>query len=127
MKKIVSATLFAFAILILVSCKKNDTGGKVTITVTPKHHDEVIYGATAYVKFDATELPLEPTKNYDLMITAEGQDPTIRIENLRYGNYFVYCVGYDPAIKLEVKGGISFDIRWKARKDDLNVIIPITE
>lgn len=72
-------------------------------------------------------MPENPTSNYDLIVAVEAQDSTILIENLRYGNYFVYCVGYDPAIKAEVKGGIGFVIKWSERKDNLKFTIPITE
>src|SRR3954465_10262114 len=91
--------LFAATVLNLVaSCKKNGTGGDATIVAFPEHHGRAIKGATMYVKFNAKDLPADPTNNYDLKIQGEAKEDHIHIENLLPGNYYLYAVGYDSTI-----------------------------
>ena len=128
MKKLFfTSLLFLSVIAIFNSCKKNDTGGKATVILSPAHHDDPIYGATVYVKFGATELPSNPTLDYDLKVGAQSTEATVTVDNLRPGDYYFYGVGYDPAILQEVKGGIGLSIKWSERKNEISSSLPITE
>lgn len=127
MKNIFFLTMIAAMIVIVPACKKNDTGGKATIAAFPKHHDRAIKGATVYVKFDAEEMPSDITTHYDLKITGEANEDHVHIEDLRYGHYYLYAVGYDSTIMQPVLGGIGVKIKWSERKDEMDVNIPVTE
>ena len=126
MKKIISLILIAAAIVI-GSCKKNNTGGQCNIAAFPEHHGKSIYGATIYVKFGAKDLPGNPTSNYDLKIDGEANEEHVHINGLRYGHYYLYAVGYDSAIAQTVTGGIALKIKWKERKQELDVKVHVTE
>ncbi len=109
------------------ACKKNSDGGKATIAALPAHHGKEIFGATAYVKFGATELPSDPTTNYDLKIVGEAKENHVHIEDLRYGKYYVYMVGYDSTIKQVVKGGVPAHIKYSQRAKEIDLNVPVTE
>lgn len=126
MKRIISLIVIAVSIVI-VSCKKNNTGGQCRVAAFPEHHGKSIYGATVYVKFGAKDMPSNPTTNYDLKIEGEANEEHVHIENLRYGHYFLYSVGYDSSIAQTVTGGIALKIKWKERKQELDVKVPVTE
>ena len=127
MKKQLTLGIIATSILLATSCKKGDTGGDATIAAFPKHHTQPIKGATVYVKFDANELPSDPTNNYDLKIVGESNEDHVHIEGLRYGKYYLYAVGYDSTIMQTVVGGIPVKIKWSERKKELDQDIPVTE
>jgi hypothetical protein len=129
-RKIKKITL-ALAVFILGitvnSCKKEGIGGSATIVAFPQHHTKPIYGATIYVKFGATELPSNPTSNYNLKIVGDPSQNYIRINGLLYGNYYLYSVGYDPLIGLPVTGGIATTISWANRQKELDINVPVSE
>ncbi len=110
-----------------MACKKNNVGGQCEVVAFPQHHGKSIYGATAYVKFGAKDLPANPTTNYDLKIVGEPDEEHIHIKDLRYGHYFIYSVGYDSAIAQAVTGGIALHITWSERKKEVDVNVPVTE
>lgn len=124
-------TRLAIAVLMvtatLTSCKKNDTGGDVVVTASPKHHGTPIYGATIYVKFDAVELPADITTNYDAKFVGQASETHVKIGGLRYGDYFLYAEGYDSTISAAVTGGVAVKIKWSERKDEREVDVPVTE
>lgn len=124
-------TRFALVLFVVTvaftSCKKNDTGGDVVVTASPKHHGTPIYGATVYVKFDATESSADITTNYDARFIGEPNEPFVRIGGLRYGDYFLYAEGYDSTISATVTGGVAVKIKWSERKDGRDVEVPVTE
>ncbi|MBC7412869.1 MAG: hypothetical protein H7331_10510 [Bacteroidia bacterium] len=127
MKTLKIVALTAMAVIGTVACKKNGTGGKATLAALPQHHGKPIFGATAYIKFNATELPSDPTNNYDLKIVGGKKEDHVHVENLRYGNYYVYIIGYDSSIFLPVKGGIPVKIKYAERAKELDMIIPVKE
>ena len=108
------------------SCKKGDTGGNATITTYVAHHDKPINLPTIYVKFDAKDLPNDPTNNYDLKVDGKHENH-VHIKNLRYGNYYIYAVGYDSTIMQPVVGGVPVTIKWKDRRKETEVNVPVTE
>jgi hypothetical protein len=110
----------------VVSCKKNGTGGDVTIVAFPEHHGQAIKGSTAYVKFKAKEAPSSPTTDYNLKIQGEEDENHVHIENLLRGDYYVYMVGFDSTIAQQVKGGTRVSIA-KGKTGEIDVHIPVTE
>lgn len=117
----------AFTATLLFSCKKNGDGGKAEIHVRVNHHSTPINGSTVYVKFGTQELPSNPESNYDLKVKGEETDNHVHIENMRYGEYYLYAVGYDSTISQTVKGGMPVKIKWSERKTTIEVEIPVTE
>jgi hypothetical protein len=118
---IISAFLFmAFA------CKKNNTGGGAEIVAFPQYNGKDVFGAIAYVKFGTTSAPSDPIGSANLKIIGETGEKHIHIENLRYGKYYVYTVGYDSASRQTVKGGLGVQIKWKERWKEVDVNIPVT-
>ena len=126
MKKIILLTAVLLSSSI-TSCKKSNTGGKATLVAFPKHHGKAIYGATFYVKFGAKDLPSNPTTNYDLKINGSAKEDHAHIEDLRYGNYYVYAVGYDSSIKMPVIGGVAATLKWSERKKEVDIDVPVSE
>jgi hypothetical protein len=119
--------IVSFIIAVSLSCKKNNTGGQANVVAFPQHHSKPIYGATAYVKFGAKDLPPDPVNNFDLKVVGQGNEEQIHINGLRYGYYYLYAVGYDSSIKLPVTGGIAVHIKWSDRKKELDIQVPVTE
>lgn len=119
--------LYIAAVTILFSCKKSSTGGDVTIAAFPKHHGTSINGATVYIKFKATELPSDPTNNYDMKIVGDPNENHVHITGLRYGKYFLYATGYDTTYKVNVHGGVALKVKWKERKEEIDLDIPVGE
>jgi len=117
----------AIAVAHVVSCKKGDTGGDATLVAHIAHHTTPIKGATLYIKFDAKELPSNPTTDYDLKIIGESNENHIHVEGLRYGNYYLYAEGYDSTIMAPVKGGTPVKIKWGQRKKEIDTDVPVTE
>ena len=120
--------LYIICILIigLNCCKKGDIGGDATITAVVFHHAKPINLPTIYVKFDAKDLPKDPTNNYDLKLEGKHENH-VHIKELRYGNYFIYGVGFDSTIMQTVTGGIPVTIKWKDRKKETQVNVAVTE
>ncbi len=112
--------------LLTTDCKKGDTGGNATITAYVTHHGKAINIPTVYVKFDAKNLPSDPTNNYDLKIVGTHENH-VHIKDIRYGNYYIYAVGFDSTIMLPVTGGIPVTIKWKDRRKEQDVDVPVTE
>lgn len=122
--KIVVISLFLVGVF---SCKKSSTGGDAIVVAFPKHHGSSIKGATVYVKFKTNELPSNPTVNYDLKVEGDANEDHVHIKGLRYGKYYLYAVGYDSAISQVVRGGLPLTIKWKERKQEIDVDIAVTE
>lgn len=126
MKKV--ALLFLFSVVIAsTSCNKAGTGGAASLALFPEHHGLTIKGATAYIKFDTKEAPAS-LSDYDLTATATGNHPDhIHFENLKPGNYYLYCVGYDSAISMPVRGGIPYTIERADKSKAVDIKVPVTE
>lgn len=126
MKTTIRTFLTLLAIAAIVSCKKNGTGGDSTVAAITRHHERNIPFSTVYIKYDAKEFPGEDVSQYDANQKTDKEGHT-HFEGLRYGHYYFYGVGYDSVSQAVVKGGIGVQIKWKERKDELEVIVPITE
>ena len=122
-------TLLAVATLVTTtqSCKKNGTGGKAEIHAMVANNSTPIYSSTAYVKFDAHHQPSNPTTDYDLKVEGEATDNHVHIEDLRPGEYYIYCVGTNTVTNKVVKGGVAVEIKWKDRKQTIEADIAATE
>ena len=114
------------AVFIISACKKNGTGGQVTVAAITKHHDRHIPFSTVYIKYDAKEFPGDDVSKYDAKQTTDKEGHT-HFEGLRYGNYYFYGVGYDSVAQATVKGGVALKIKWKERKEEIELNVPITE
>lgn len=109
----------------IIGCTKEGTGGKASIQGNVKHHDELIPGATVYIKYGAKELPGTDSSDYDDQTKADSLGAFYKFENLKKGNYFLYATGFDSEESQTVKGGIPV----KINESDENVLtdIPVTE
>ncbi len=128
MKTTIKTITLAFMVTAgIYSCKKSETGGKAEVHAKILHHSTPVNAATLYVKFDTQELPSDITTNYDLKLEGEATDNHVHVEDLRYGEYYLYAVGYDSTISQTVKGGIPVKIKWSERKETIEIDVPVTE
>lgn len=127
-------TIFQFnkaALLILsaimaftfTSCHKEGTGGHSSVSGNVKHHTKLIPNAVVYIKYGATEFPGTDVSLYDDHVTSDA-NAHYEIKGLRKGDYYLYGVGYDNALMLQVTGGIGIKLKYnKASVND----VPVTE
>lgn len=127
---------FVICLLALSSCKRAGIDGKATLLVTPKHHGDAIvsqsnYRDTVYVKFNAKDLPTDPTHDYDAIFVGEPGEAHIHCANLHTGTYFLYVTGWDmsinPPLGQRVTGGMSVKIKYKERKQEISLDVPVVE
>lgn len=113
------------------SCGKKEncsagTGGAATLTAYGKHHGKIVTPKSVHVKFNSLEFPGSDAASYDLTIAADTTEDHIEIENLKCGDYYIYMIGYDTALKETVKGGIPYTVEENA-SGEINLNVPITE
>jgi hypothetical protein len=123
MKKIILfSTLVFFGIFL--SCKKNQLGGKSTISGKVMHHSKVIANAAVFIKFKATEFPGADTTLYDAKVRADGNG-NYSIKCYK-GDYYLYGFGFDYAIPApyHVVGGLHVNIR---NNENVNTDVAVTE
>jgi hypothetical protein len=132
MKKYLLLTVIICSLFIFSGCRKENTpdcvagtGGKVTLLLFPQHHGQTIYGATAYIKFNSKSLP-SSLSDFDMTLEGEENEAHIHAENLKCGDYFIYCEGYDSTIAEAVRGGIPYTLS-SATRGEVNVYVPVTE
>jgi hypothetical protein len=112
------------------SCRKAGTGGKAEVAVFVKHHGNLIPRATVYVKFNEKEFPGTDVSKYNISKicgTIGGSKGHTHLDGLKQGYYYFYSLGYDSAISQSVSGGISLHIKYKQRKENITLDIPVTE
>lgn len=122
----------AIVALLLSGCKKEGLDGDATLVIKPAHHETPIVSTAAYrdsvfIKFDVTEVPLDPTNDYDALIVGEIGTDEIRVEHPTKGTYSIYCTGWDTVINDRVTGGLVIEIKRKQRKDEILVNVPLVE
>jgi hypothetical protein len=113
--------------LAIVSCKKNQLGGKSNIKAKVMHHDQAIPHARVYIKFGATEFPGADVSVYDTYIDAD-HNGNFLVSNIYRGDYYFYAVGTDPAVSSipdNVKGGTHLKV--KMFKEITGFVVPVTE
>jgi hypothetical protein len=125
-------TSFATVSLLLAGCTKEGLDGKATFVVKPKHHETPIASSAAYrdsvfVKFDVSEIPADPTHDYDALVVGEVGADYIRVEHPTKGNYSIYCTGWDTSFNERVTGGVTIEIKRKQCKDEIVVEVPVVE
>lgn len=111
-------------------CPSAGTGGAVEIAAFPQHHQlpilsHVGYLDTAYVKFNAHELPGLKPSDFDLVIAGEVGENHVHIPNLKCGDYFIYMTGFDTTINQRVTGGVPWSVTQTS--GEIDVIVPVTE
>jgi hypothetical protein len=124
--------IFTLSIFAFSACKRAGTNGDATLVVFPQHHGRTIpnhagYPDSVYVKFNAKDLPENPTQNFDVVFVGEVGEDHVHCEGLHTGNYFLYATGWDTTINERVTGGESVKIRYKDRKQEIDVNVPVTE
>jgi hypothetical protein len=118
--------------LLLASCHKSGTGGKVMLMVTPQHHgitiiNHVGYPDTVFLKYNSNELPGTKPSDYDTYFVGTPRESEIDCDNLKWGKYYVYVVGYDSLYGGRVTGGIPLNVKRKERKNMVMVTVPVVE
>lgn len=121
--RILFCLLPAMLCIALVSCHKEGTGGKSSVSGTVRHHAPAIPGCVVYIKYGATEFPGTDVSQYDAHTTADGSGH-YGFTGLQKGNYYLYGVGYDAAGPYPVTGGIGIKLK---RNQALTTDVPVTE
>ncbi len=114
--------LFSYILLILLtvsilSCKKNQTGGKSKVSGTVRHHSKIIPDAIIYIKYKSQEFPGTDVSVYDTKVTADSEG---RFEiNFYKGQYYLFAVGKDYGIPApyNVIGGLGINLRTNENKE----------
>jgi hypothetical protein len=126
---LVFISLFLIAI---TGCRKENTntciagtGGDIAIGFSPEHHGDPIYGATVYIEFNTQSSPGH-LSDFDLVVEGEANEDHIHAENMKCGDYFVYCVGYDSSQADIVRGGIPIRVGENGGHH-VNFTVPVTE
>lgn len=130
MKKFLSILLVAA--FVFAGCAKEGLDGEATLVVKPAHHGTPIVSTAAYrdsvfIKFGVTEIPANPTTDYDALIVGEVGEDHIHIEHVKWGEYSVYCTGYDTTIGQRVTGGVVTKIKRSDRKEEIVLNVPVVE
>lgn len=119
--------LFALGVSFL-GCKKKSNagfGGNANVKLVAKHHGLVIDSATFYVKFNATDAPMETEYDHTTKgITVTAGTTYGSIKGLKKGDYYFFARGWDPSISNEVKGGIPYTIN---EETEIELVLPVTE
>jgi hypothetical protein len=126
MKKLNKIAILSICILSMVACKKNGTGGKADISATVIHHDHFIPFSTIYIKYGAKDFPGTNLSNYDNHAVTD-KNGHADLSNLRYGDYYLYGVGFDSTIMSPVSGGDHLAIKWSQRRKNITFTVPVTE
>ncbi len=106
------------------SCKKNQLGGKSTISGTVSHHSKIIPYATVFIKYNAKEFPGKDTTVYDAKVRADAAGKySLKCYK---GDYYLYGYGYDYDIQppYTVVGGVPAHIR---QRENLTINVAVTE
>jgi hypothetical protein len=131
-KKIFPIGIFCLAFLLIQSCKKAGTDGEATLSVFPKHHGVAIpsitgYPDSVYVKFNAEDLPSDPTHNYDVVYVGVVGDTPVNCTTLHAGKYYLFATGWDVPMNHRVSGGMAVKIKYGDRKKAVIINVPVTE
>jgi len=112
--------------ILFTACKKNNTGGNVTVNISTAHHGKPISFTKVYIKYGASEFPGFETSAYNTVQTTDVDGKTT-FSNLLYGDYYFFGEGYDTAVQATVRGGIKLSVPLKQRKNNFTMDLPITE
>jgi hypothetical protein len=110
------------AAFLFFSCKKNQLGGKATISGKVAHHSKPIGNARVFIKFNAKEFPGEDTTLYNDKVWADA-DGNYSIKCYK-GDYYLWGYGFDFGINKVVTGGLPVHLR---NKEKVNVDVAVSE
>ena len=108
---VVACTTFVFT-----ACKKNEItggaiGGTATLNIVAQHNARDIDSCWIYIKYNATEPPLQVGYDDSALAAVKGVSrPIAMFNNLTTGNYYLYAKGYDPVYQQPARGGMAFTI-----------------
>lgn len=113
MKNILQIFIITILLASIVSCKKNQLGGKSSIKGVVMHHLTAVADAKVYIKFNTSEFPGEDLKLYDTYVQADANGNYSF--SLYKGTYYLYAYGIDLNIPAPytVTGGLSVTIKNK--------------
>ncbi len=122
----------ALIVLFAAGCAKEGLDGDAILVIKPAHHGTPIVSTGAYrdsvfIKFNTQDMPSDPTHDYDALFVGEVGEDHIHIENVKWGEYYVFCTGWDTSINARVYGGVPVKIKRKDRKDEIVVNVPVVE
>ena len=127
MKKIVNLKRGFFIVvassILFISCHKEGTGGKSSVSGLVRHHSMVIPNCTVYIKYGTKDFPGTNVSSYDSYVTVDGSGH-YEIKDLRRGDYYLYGTGYDNTIMETVSGGVGVTLRYNKNSD---IDVPVTE
>ena len=131
-KHIKTIGFLAICLFAISSCKRAGVDGDAILVITPKHHGTIIinhntYPDSVYVKFNAKDLPSDPTHDYDALFVGEVGEDHVHCEGLHTGNYFLFVTGYDSTANARVTGGMAVKIKYKERKEEIALDVSVTE
>jgi hypothetical protein len=114
MRNIGKLLLIVLIVVSIFSCKKKPSaglGGNASLKLVAKHHGLVIDSCTFYIAFNKQDAPSEGGYDLTQVATTESIGNSFAlIENLKKGDYYILCRGWDPSISEEVKGGVPYKI-----------------
>lgn len=124
MKNIIKLSLLVIIACSLAACKKNQIGGKASVSGVVAHHGKPITDAYVYIKFNTTEFPGDDYKKYDTYVKTDANG-NYKISFYK-GSYYLYAKGTDLAIPYPytVHGGLSVSVR---NKETLTKDIAVSE
>jgi hypothetical protein len=109
-------------LLLAAGCKKNQLGGKSSVSGTVTHHEKLIPFSRVFVKFNAKEFPGSDTTKYDHRIET-GADGKYTFSCYK-GDYYLYGKGFDTGISEVVTGGIHVKVR---SNENVDATVHVTE
>jgi hypothetical protein len=117
---------------IATSCNKPGTGGNATLVVFLQHHGRTIinhvgYPDTVFVKFNVKELPGLHAGDYDTYFIGNTGEDHVHCPELKAGQYYLFGVGYDSTGLYRVVGGMSYKLKYKDRKSEIDINLAVTE
>ena len=119
--------VFIFIVIGVGACCKPGAGGDATLVAFPQHHGKEIKGATIYVKYNAKDFPGTDLSKYDTKFIGESNEEHIHCKGLKCGKYYLYAVGFDSTKMQAVSGGIAIKVKYKERKQEIDINVPVTE
>ncbi len=115
--------LLLLPLLLILSCKRNGTGGDATVTLITKHHTTIIPGTTVFIKYGEGEFPGPSPSDYDDSKVADANGK-VEFPGLLNGKYYFYGTGYDSSISSPVDGGMSVRVKFGNSEE---VVLQVTE
>ena len=134
MKLIRNIFLLLMMSALFIACKKNETsgsGGVITgdarIEAQVMHHYWTVPNCKVYIKKNCATFPGRSPSLYDSFQTADNSG-NVQFDKLGNATYFLYAVGWDPAMQDTVWGYQSVIVNNKpGETKDYSVTVPVSE